>query len=230
MKAPLTMPTSGAALQQFEPERVDYGAPEASGRVGGVQAGFPLWMGVWTIGTIGAQKSDDWRSFLLQLRGATRRFLGRDIARPYPKAHINGFAGMMRAGGGSFDGSATSWSEAIQADDDSEVTLNGLPVALELSVGDYIGFKWTATETGVAGLPWRALVRVVVGGTANGSGVLTVTTEPPVPSCVPGSAIAHLDNPACIMALIGDRSKLDAIDRRLAIRGGTITGIQDLRA
>jgi hypothetical protein len=56
MKAPITPPTSGAAQQQFELQRVDYGAPEAGGRVGGVQAGFPLWKLVWTLGNVGRDR------------------------------------------------------------------------------------------------------------------------------------------------------------------------------
>lgn len=230
MKSPIEMPTSGASLQSFEIQRVDFAAPEASGRIGGVQAGFPLWAGEWTIGRIGTDRSDDFRAFLSEIRGATRRFLARDLARPYPKAHISGFSGMTRAGGGSFDGTATSWSESIDSNDDSNISLTNLPTGFTLSKGDYIGFRWTATESAIAGLTWHALVRVVVGDTTDVSGNLTVRCEPPVPSAVPGTATAYLDRPACVMALIIDQSKLDPIDRRLAVRGGTITGIQDIRA
>lgn len=230
MKAPLDLPTSGMAMQQFEPQRVDYSAPEASGRIGGVQAGFPLWLGVWTIGTVGARKSDELRAFLLQMRGAIRRFLGRDLARPYPLAHIGGFRSMTTLAGDPFTGEAGGWSEAITGDDDSEVTLEDVPPGLILSVGDYIGFKWTATDADVAGLTWQALVRVVEGGMAADDGTITVTCEPPVPLVVPEAAIAHLDNPACVMVLVNDQTKLGAIDRRLAVRDGTITGVQDLRA
>lgn len=224
MKAPIAMPDR-ATFQQFELQRVDYAAPEAGGRVGGVQAGLPLWMGVWTLGMMPEEDSDEWRAWLLRMRGATRRFIGRDLVRPYPKEYPDGFADFA-----PFDGEASSWSENINADDDSELTLNGLPVGLILSVGDYVGFKWTATETSVAGLEWRTLVRVVEGDTADGSGVATVVVEPPVPSAVPVDATAHLDNPACIMALVLDQTNLEAIDRLYSIRGGTITGIQDIRA
>lgn len=230
MKAPIEMPTSGCSQQSLEIQRVDYGAPEAGGRVGGVQAGFPLWLGQWTIGRIGAERSDLFRAFMAEIRGATRRFLGRDLGRPYPKEHAAGFAGMNRAGGGSFDGSATSWSETIEADGDSLVTLTNLPTAFTLSIGDYIGFRWSATETAIAGLTWHAMVRVVEGGTTNGSGNVTVRCEPPIPSAVPGSAVAYLDRPACVMVLVTDDSKLNPIDRRLAVTGGTIAGIQDIRA
>lgn len=230
MKAPLEMPTDFYASQEFELQRVDYSAPEASGRMGGVQAGFPLWMGTWTIDVVGPEESDAFRAFMAQIRGATRRFLGRDRFRLYPSAYSRGFAGMTRAGGGAFDGSATTWSEAITADSDSEVTLNGLPAGFVLSQGDYVGFHWVATETSVAGLTWHAPVRIVTGGTASGAGSVTVTSEPPIPSAVPGTAVAYLNEPACVMAIVTDQAKLQAVGRRNAIAGGQLVGVQDIRA
>lgn len=218
MSAVLEMPTSGMALQEFEIARVDYSAPEQGGRVGGVQAGEPLWMASWSIGRIGAAKSDELRAWLARMRGSQRRFYGRDLARPFPKAHIDGFAGM-----GGFTGTASSWSETINGDGESRVTLNGVPASLVLSYGDYIDFRWTTASEAR-----RALVRVVVGAAAIGSSI-TVTSEPPVPTLVPGAAVAHLDNPGCIMVLMSDKTKLDGVDRRLAVRGGSVVAIQDLR-
>jgi hypothetical protein len=230
VKPPIEMPTSGASQQQYELQRVDYGAPEAGGRIGGVQAGFPLWMGSWGIGRIGADKSDELRAFWIRLRGATRRFIGRDLGRPYPKAHIRGFTTMTKADGSPFLGSASSWSETITGDGDSLVELNGVPPGLILSVGDYVGFRWTATEDSVAGLPWQAAVRVVEGAMADALGTVEVMCEPPVPTAIPAEAVAHLDRPGCVMAAVGDQSKLDPIDRRLAVTGGTIVGVQDIRS
>lgn len=232
MKAPLAMPESGMSQQAFEPQRVDYAAPEAGGRLGGIQAGFPLWAATWSVGRVGQAKSDEIRSFLAELRGATRWFYGRDLARPYPKQYPDGFSAMTRFNGSAFDGSATSWSQSVNSDDDQLLTLNGLPSGLVLGTLDYVGFKWTATDDEVAGLEWRALVRVVRGGggMASGGGSLTVKVEPPIPSCVPSGAVAHLDKPSCVMKQVTTQSSLDPVDRRLAVRGGTIVGIQDLRA
>jgi len=232
MKAPLVMPESGMSQQSFEPQRIDYAAPEAGGRIGGVQAGFPLWAATWTVGTVGQAKSDEIRSFLAELRGAIRWFYGRDLARPYPKQYPEGFSGMTRFDGSAFDGSATSWSQSVDANADQLLTLHGLPSGLTLGTLDYVGFKWTATDDEVAGLEWRALVRVVRGGggPASAGGDLTVKVEPAIPSCVPAGAVAHLDRPSCVMKQVTDQTRLDPIDRRLAVRGGTIVGIQDLRA
>lgn len=230
MKAPLEMPTDFYAQVQFELQRVDYAAPEAAGRVAGVQAGFPLWSATWTIDVVGPDELDAMRAFMLQIRGATRRFLGRDLLRLYPKLYKGGFAGLNRAGGGAFDGTATSWSEAINADGDSAVTLENLPAGLVLSQGDYIGFSYVATESAVAGLTWHASVRIVTGGTADAEGNVTVTSEPPVPSAVPAGATAYLNEPACVMTLVTDSSSLPAIGRGGVAQGGQFVGIQDIRA
>jgi hypothetical protein len=171
----LEMPASGAAMQEFEPQRVDYAAPESGGRLGGVQAGFPLWLAVWTWGTIGARRSDL------------------------------------------------------------------LPAGLILSVGDYCDFRWTATSDDVAGMTWRDLVRVTADpdgisgdngfvAMADADGTVTVMVDPPVSGVTPDEAVAHLDRPACIMAIVTDKTKLSGIDRRLALKSGsTIVGLQDLR-
>lgn len=231
MKAPLTMPTQRVGMQQFELQRVDYASPEASGRFGGVQAGFPLWSAVYTLTNQTEDESDDWRAFWSQLRGSVRRFYGYDFARQYPKEYADGFSGLTRAGGGSFDGTATSWTESVNADGDQRVTLNGLPANFVISKGDYIGFSYTATEDAVAGLTWHFLVRAVEAKTANGSGVLsTLTVEPPLPDWLSSaSATAYLNQPKCVMAMIPDQSSLEPIDRRYAIGGGQIVGVQDVR-
>lgn len=223
MKAPVEMPDMYVAMEHFEIQRVDYSAPEASGRIGGVQAGFPLWSGIWTLGAMPVDNSDEWRAFISGLRGQTRRFIGRPISRPLPKAYMDdGLPGV-------FTGAASSWSESINSDGDSELTLNGLPASFVLSQGDYIDFRYAATEDSVSGLDWRALVRVVEGATANGSGTVTVTVEPPVPSAVPSDAVAHVDEPGCIMALVLDQTSVGPVDRLYSIREGQITGIQDIR-
>lgn len=224
MKAPAEMPTMYVGLQKFEPRRIDYVAPEASGRVGGVQAGFPLWEAVWMLGRMPDDNSDEWRAWLTGMRGQTRRFIGRDIARQVPKAYLN--TGMP----GGFDGEASDWSETINADGDAELSLEGLPIGFVLSPGDYIDFRYDATEDAIAALPWRALVRVVEGGTADGSGDVTVIVEPPVPTAVPDSATAHVSETGCIMALILEETNLDGVDRLYSILGGQITAVQDIRA
>lgn len=224
MKSPVDMPTSYVGQQQFELQRVDYMAPEASGRIGGVQAGFPLWLAVYTLGRMPIENSDEWRAFLSGQRGQTRRFVGFPLERTLPREYMD--TGLP----GGFSGAASSWSSSINADGDCELTLNGLPGGFVISPGDYIDFRYDATEDSIAGLPWRALVRSTETGTASGGGVATFVVEPPVPTAVPGSAVAHLDNPGCTMAIVLDDTNLGPVDRLYSIQGGQITAIQDLRA
>lgn len=227
MKAPIAMLSDYVAQQTFELQRVDYGAPEASGRIGGVQAGFPLWAAVYTLGRMPEADSDQWRAWLTGLRGATRRFIAHDLARLYPRQHPDGFGAF-----GSFTGAASGWSSSVNSDGDCELELNlGTDAAgLVLSQGDYIDFRYSATETAVSGLAWRAMVRVVAAATADGSGDVTVTVEPPVPDAVPDAAVAHLDQPGCIMALVVDQTNLGPVDRLYSINGGQIVGVQDIRS
>jgi hypothetical protein len=217
MKAPIEMPTMYVAQQQFEPQRVDFGAPEASGRLGGVQAGSTLWSGVWTLGRMPEANSDEWRAFLRTIRGATRRFIGRDLARQYPKLYPDGFGAF-----GAFTGAASTWSESINSDGDSAVTLHlgAAAAGLVLSVGDYIDFRYSASETAI----------VTVGATANGSGDVTVTVEPPIPAAVPSDAIAHIDQPGVTMVLDLQSSNVGPVDRLYSINGGQIVGVQDIRS
>lgn len=227
MKAPIEMPTMYVTASQLELQRVDYSAPEATGRVGGVQAGFPLWSATYTLGRMPQSYSDQWEAFLRGLRGATRRFLGRDLTRQYPLLYPDGFGDF-----GAFTGAASSWSQTINSDGDAELTLNlgAAAAGLTLSPGDGIDFRYTASEDAISGLAWRAFVMVNVGDTADGSGSLTVIVEPPVPSAVPSDATAHIDQPACVMTLITGSTDLGAKDRLYSINGGTVTAVQDIRS
>jgi hypothetical protein len=143
MKAPVEMPTMYVALQSFKLQRVDYLSPEASGRIGAVQAGAPLWAAVWTLGRMPEDNSDEWEAFLDSQRGATRRFIGRDLKRQYPKLYPDGFGAF-----GAFTGAASSWSQTINSDGDARLTLNlgAAAAGLVLSKRDGIDFRYSATE------------------------------------------------------------------------------------
>jgi hypothetical protein len=226
---PRDMPETGTSVLAFEPQRIDYQAPEAGGRLGGVQAGFPLWLATWTIGKIGEERSDLWRAWHARMRGSQRRFLGRDMRRPFPKLYPKGFTGMTRPSGGAFDGSAAGFSVFVNAEDDCVVELFDLPENLTISIGDYLGFKWDDPAAAPGNRFRRALVRAVLPTTVTSIGYTQLMVEPPVPNLVPSNAVAHFDRPACVMAM-GPESRLEGVDRRGAIRGGTIVGVQDLRA
>lgn len=216
---PIPMP-QGVASEYFEPERVDAISPTTDGAVGGVTLGFPLWRARWTLGqSISRATSEEWRAFVAVLRGQQRTFLGYDQGRRYPLSAPAGFAGLTRAGGGAFDGSASSWS--VNADRD-EPTLSGFPPGFVVSVGDLIMWRWVT-----GGVQRRALCRSVRPAVANGSGVVTVIVEPPLPTLTPGTAVADMKEPTCVMKQISEETKLGEKTRTLRI-GGTVAAIQVL--
>lgn len=229
----LTQPDTpaGIARVRFEIQRIDFAAPEASGRQGGVQAGFPLWLARFELDRIDRDSSDLWQAFFDRMRGRIRRFYGFDPTRRFPRSRRFGFTGLVRAGTATpFTGGATSWSQSVNADGDALLTLNGLPAGLELSAGDYIGFKWDAAGSSAGTFDRRTIARAVLPATANGSGVAVVTIEPPIDTAlVPTGAIAHLDNPMCVMQLIPEDSELGPVGAGYIRGGGGIAAIQDLR-
>ncbi|MEO0589120.1 MAG: hypothetical protein AAFZ11_01020 [Pseudomonadota bacterium] len=230
MILPLPDTLSGIARVRFSILRVDYAAPEASGRQGGVQAGFPVWGARMELDRIDADSADLWQAFVDRMRGRIRRFYCHDTARDLPLAHRFGMTDLTRAGGGAFDGSASSWSQAIDSDDNANVTLGGLPAGFSIAVGDYIGFKWDASGAASDTFERRTMMRAVLPATANASGQAVVTAEPPLDTAlVPSGAVAHFDKPSCVMQLVPEESQLSPVGEGGTIAGGAVIGVQDLR-
>jgi hypothetical protein len=228
----LDMPNapSGIARVQFEIERVDYAAPEASGRQGGVQAGWPLWSAKFDLDRSDPDSADLWNSFLSRLRGRQRLFLAGDPTRAFPKSAPGGFDGMSRGSGGLFTGAALGWSQAFDAGNNALLGLAGLPANFVLSHRDFIGFKWDAAGVPAGSFGRRTIARVVQPAIANAAGAVTVMIEPPIdPLVVPAGAVAHLDQPLCLMRQIPEQTNIGPIGGGGAMGGGTITGIQELR-
>lgn len=225
---PRPMPLTGMTQQLFDILRVDQSAPEAGGHMGGVQSGFPLWGATWTTGRNTRDVSDEWIAWLSTMRGAQRRFLGRDFARTFPRRYPQGFGG-LRVGAAAFTGTAATWSETIDAQDNAQLTLTGLPVGLALSLTDLIGFRWDAGGAAAGTYGRRTVARVTEAGVANAQGRVTVGIEPPLPYFIPPTAQAHLDSPACVMTIVPADTKVAPIDRRLVATGTVIAGVQDLR-
>ena len=221
---------SGIARVIFDPQRVDYAAPEASGRQGGVQAGWPVWIARFELDRSDPVSGDQWRAFFSRLRGRIRRFYAGDPTRPFPSIYRQGFAGMTRAVGGAFDGPALGWAQNINADGDAQIGLTGLPANMILKTGDYIGFKWDAPGSAAGSYDRRTMMRLVENATASSGGAVTVIAEPPLNTAlVPAGAIAHFDRPVVVMQLVPEESDLGPIGAGLTMGGGKIVAVQDLR-
>ena len=222
---------SGIARVRFDIERVDFGAPEASGRQGGVQAGWPLWSARYELDRSDPDSADLWQAFFDRMRGRMRRFYAIDPKRRMPKLYRFGFAGLLRAGTSTpFTGAATSWSQAVDSLGDARMTLNGLPAGFQISVGDMIGLRWDAAGFAAGNMMRRTIARAVLATNATGAGQAQVMIEPPLnTSLVPAGAIAHFDNPAAVMQLVPEDSELGPIGTGGVLAGGSISAIQDLR-
>lgn len=215
---PRSMPAGGVDSEGFQILRSDFASPTSDGGGGGVTAGLPRWRMSLTLVNATADETEEWIAFLDTLRGSQRLFMGRDLTRPYPKAFPAGFDGVSKAGGGAFDGAAASWSVNTAGD---VLGLTGLPANLPLGLKDYVGFRWTT-----GGSARRALARVVEPATANGSGVMAgLSIEPPLPSFVPETAVAYLNQPDCLMRQVTGETSLGEIDT-LHSGGGTVVGLQ----
>lgn len=229
----LTQPNtpSGIARVTFGIQRIDFAAPEASGRQGGVQVGWPLWTVRYEIDRSDPDSADLWQAFFDRLRGRIRRFYAIDPKRSLPKAYRFGFAGLVRAGTATaFDGTATIWSQATDSLGNALLTLNGLPAGFQIGVGDMIGFRWDASDFAAGNMRRRTIARAVLAATATGTGQAQVTIEPPLNTAlVPAGAIAHFDNPAAVMQLVPDESQLGPVGPGGILSGATIVAVQDLR-
>lgn len=214
------MPDVAVVGAVFNIQRVDYQTSATDGRFFGVTAGSPLWTLKATIRDGDADETDTWFAFLDGLRGVQRSFLAHDLTRPFPRAYPHGFAGMTRAGGGAFAGAATSWS--VNADRD-QLTLSGQPAALELNNRDGVMLRWIT-----GGEPRRSLHRVVGPAVATAAGVVTLAVEPPVPTLVPGSAVADLARPQAVFKQVTAESGMTELDA-LHSAAGTLSAVQDLR-
>lgn len=221
------MPEIGEVRMAFDLQRVDQGAPETSGRLGGVQIGWPRWTMKLDMTTLTFAQADRLRAWARRLRGQQRRFLGRDTWRPYPIAHAGGFRNMLRVGGGAFDGTAGGWSDSLDSDGDCFLTLDDVPSGLILTNGDYIGFKWESVEG--EGYDRFALVTVDDDEPvrADETGSITVEISPVLPTMVPVGAIAYLNAPVCLMKL-AEGTQMPANERGFAESGSTIAAVQVL--
>lgn len=212
---------------QFEIQRVDYAAPETSGAMGGVQAGWPLWTMRLSLAALRFEQADVLRAWHRRLRGQQRKFLGRDTWRPYPRAYPIGFRNMLRVGGGAFDGTATGWSQSIDANGDAWLELNGVASGLVLSESDYVGFKWASADAAEGVYDRFTLTCVNSKAIANAVGTIKIEVDPVVPAFVPANAVAYLDKPVCLMKLI-DGTQMPANEAGWAEAGGVIAAVQVL--
>ncbi len=197
---------------RFWPQRIDLLSPEAGGRLGGVQVGFPLWR--CEIETV-AQSDEDaqsWASWIDRQQGAIHQIRMTDPRRWYPAAYRK-----AAAFPGAWSGDATGFTLNGSRD---EVTM-AIPTGIIVTQGDLIGFRWASGAKG-----GFVEVQYEGGGTA-ASGSLMVKVSPAVPDVVPNDAICFLLKPFCIMRLTPETEAPPSSTDGVAI--GKLAAVQDLR-
>lgn len=206
---PRALPACGANACDFELERQEVIGGEIGGRIISNEIGPAHWRMKFGRKPTTEAEYDLWRAWLSSLRGSGKLFFGRDMRRgKWPREYRRtGFTDLTRAGGGAFDGTATT----IDITDNFVPAFTGLPAGFVASIGDYVGFSW-GSDSG------RTLHRIVEGSAADGSGELAVTVEPEIPGFVPGDAVATFAAPTCLMVIVPGSVDLNAEDndRRIA--------------
>lgn len=203
---PRPMLPYGLNVQSFELDRIDYLSPTVGAGIGAVSAGSPLWSASWSLAGMRENEMEEWRAWLTSLRGPQRSFFGGDQRRRVPRAYRT--TGLPSG----FNGDATAWS----LNNDRDVLTISLPNGFALLTGDYVGFRW--------GTHGRTKVRLLEARV----GTAAVAVEPPLPTLVPGNAIAYVKDPVCVMKLTPDTDFGSiGVDGQMA---GRIVAIQDLRS
>lgn len=153
----------------------------ASGVTIAKDMGTPLWRATYQTRSLRPNELDQWRAKLKALEGSVQRFTGRPMSRCYPIAHPNG-QGL---------GDVSAVTVASVGTDNKSVTLAGLPVGYNASVGDYMQistklYQIVDTSTGFEVRPHLAP------GTAFGNVVVLV--RPSVPMIIlPGTLSTTAD-------------------------------------
>lgn len=147
-------------------ERQVVGNSLRSGQVERVEIGEPRWAVSYTSVPLTLPQYRAAQAWWDSLQGGMRTFLAVPPDGRFPAAYPAGFAGVNRAGGGSFDG--TSRLASFGATNDlltfGSAANQSLPDSMPLAVGDYIGLSYQGRYS---------LHRVIEAATASGAGVIT---------------------------------------------------------
>lgn len=185
----------------------------ASGATQAIQLAPPRWRCDYTTKPLSMAERRPWRAWLDSLNGALRTFLGHSPLQVWPGAYPGGFAGLDRASGGAFDG--TAQASAVSA---TGISIVGLPAGFVLGAGDLVGL----VQNGKYGL-YRIMEAVV----AAGNGTASVTLSPAVnTSLFAIGATVNFARPVCEMIL--DPATAPDASAELSRKPVTFTGIQRL--
>lgn len=148
-----------------------------SGAVQTVEMPGARWKAAFSLENLGAADAALVQAFMAKLRGRAGRFYLHNFARPTPRGTI---AGTPLVKGASQTGAS--------------LLIDGCTVGTTLLAGDYFGVN-------------SELKLVVADATANGSGEMTLTFEPPLRSSPADNAAITTASPKAVFMLTGDETK-----------------------
>ena len=164
---------------------------------------------VWSVSIVAPPMKDadagSWKAFLMKLRGTTNQVDMWDMMRPYP-------LGTMRG--------TMTLNAGITAGDVTVSIIAATQAAKTLLAGDMIG-----VGTGTS----QQVVMVVADATANGSGVISVTVEPPFRDAHSIAAAVTWDKPKALFRLTQSSTKWGYSSGAL-VSGFTLDLSEDWRA
>lgn len=172
--------------------------PVGSGFTQTIERVRPLWLATYMTPPLvaGSTAELDFQAFLDALQGSYGTFLGYDPRRPRPIAYALGATETWRAVLGT--------PPVIDsADHDTQnLTIKGLAVGAIITRGDFISFQRSNA--------WH-LHRVIVGATASGSGIASVSVVPP-PVTSTTDVNARMSKACAAMKILGGVTKNDKVD------------------
>lgn len=137
----------------------------------------------------------EWRALIMDLRGRTNVLALHDLGNPAPQGTARG----------TWTANATAAAGATSI----VINMGVGQAATTLKKGDWIGVNQSATS--------RQLLHVQADATANGSGIITVTVEPPLRVQVASASSMVWDKPTALFRQTTNESKWL---QRSAVRSG----------
>lgn len=192
MPTPIDLPD----IDGWEEVEFDPVVPRASEAMEGRRTemqrfGTPYWRAKYRPGRLSLAEYGRMDAFMMMAGDGGETFRAHDPFRPRPIAHDNRqpLSG-TRAAGGAFDGTAT-----LQSITNSRtVVVAGFPAGFQLSRGDYVEFRMSATLV--------SLHRIVADITASGEGIATVSIRHWLDlQHFTTAAVVNFEKPACLMQI-----------------------------
>lgn len=184
--------------------QADFSLTEISDQTGAASSrsfGPPRWtLSMGSLEAMSPVQAGIWEALVAQLRGRVNHLAAWDITRPAPQ-------GTMR-------GTLTMNSAAVAGDVALSITGGAGQAATTLLRGD-----WLQLGTG---LGTSQLVKVCADATANGSGVIAVTVEPPLRLGFSGGAAVAWSTPLCYFKRSSSRSSWQGVPGALLLGGHSL--------